>query len=105
MDKEGNMKGTWFELRSTHMKKKPPQWARRFFVEDSGEAWYPAAVFANETSVYFCLAYDGVPSFTEDGHLYVPEAWARKEYAQVFKDHPGLTERIKEAKVKEGIAC
>lgn len=58
-------------------------WMGQIGVMDDGTVFIPAVYTgAGDMAVVLCASFDGVPTVTEDGHVYVPADWVKREYPQ-----------------------
>lgn len=57
-----------------------PAWKRTAGVAQEGRIFVPAAMAGNEDEVHRCTMYDGTPTATYHGHIFVPADWLSKEF-------------------------
>jgi len=60
--------------------KKTPKWKRSFGLSDDGVIFIPGAIVANETKVFLCAGFDGIPAITYSKHPYFPVTWLATEF-------------------------
>jgi len=64
-----------------------PKWKRSaLIIPERGQCFIPAAVFANEDHAYLMCIYDGAPTLTFRGHVYVLTSWLAKEAPEFAND-------------------
>ncbi len=73
-----------------------PDWARRVWIDENGEAFVPAALAGSETSILLTAAWDGVSLVTDADHVYLPLSWLTREYPQYARNWENIARKIKQ---------
>ena len=58
-----------------------PEWKRAAGLSDDGRVFLPAALFGNESSLFFSASWDGVgpEGHLYQGHIFMDAEWLAKE--------------------------
>ena len=76
-----------------------PRWQCQAACAADGTIFAPAAIAGNETAVFLCAGYDGVPCVVDAKHVYLPTDWLAREYPAVRDICAVIEKRVREAEL------